>query len=136
MGGLFKVERTLLHAGIGDVVAVVTRYYGGTKLGTGGLVRAYAGGVQQALAGLPVTDRIEYARMTVTIDYARLAALQQICAACEAEILAQDFGTDVTVDLRLPVGRAEDFRSALLDATRGQARLEKGVRHNSPRESR
>jgi uncharacterized YigZ family protein len=116
----------LLHAGIGDVVAVVTRYYGGTKLGTGGLVRAYGGGVQQALAVLPVTERIEYARVTVTIDYARVAAMQQISAACEAEILAQDFGADVTVELRLPVGRVEEFRSALLDATRGQARMSAG----------
>ena len=116
----------LLHAGVGDVVAVVTRYYGGTKLGTGGLVRAYGGGVQQALAALPVTERIEFTRATVTIDYARLTALQQICVACEAEILAQDFGADVTVDLRLPAGRVEEFRSALLDATRGQARMSAG----------
>ena len=116
----------LLHAGVGDVVAVVTRYYGGTKLGTGGLVRAYGGGVQQALAALPVTERIEFTRATVSIDYARLAALQQICASCEAEILAQDFGADVTVDLRLPAGRVEEFRSALLDATRGQARMSAG----------
>ena len=46
----------LLHADVGDVTAVVTRYFGGTKLGKGGLVRAYSGGVQQALATLPAPN--------------------------------------------------------------------------------
>src|SRR5215217_5406636 len=50
----------LLHGGLGDVAAVVTRYYGGTKLGTGGLVRAYGGAVQEALLGLPRAERVEY----------------------------------------------------------------------------
>src|SRR5512146_1043212 len=50
----------LLHGRVGDIVAVVTRYYGGTKLGTGGLVRAYAGCVQHALETLPTTERVEW----------------------------------------------------------------------------
>ena len=111
----------LLHATLGDVVAVVTRYYGGTKLGTGGLVRAYGGGVQAALATLPVTERIEYVSLVATIDYARLTALQQLCAEHEAEILGQEFAEQVRVTLRVPDGNAGRFRTALLDATRGQA---------------
>jgi uncharacterized YigZ family protein len=111
----------LLHAGVGDVAVVVTRYYGGTKLGTGGLVRAYGGGVQQALATMPVTERIEYAFLTVVIDYSRIAVLQQLCANFEADVLAQEFAVDVRVDLRLPGGNVDEFRAALLDATRGQA---------------
>jgi uncharacterized YigZ family protein len=114
----------LLHAPVGDVVAVVTRYYGGTKLGTGGLVRAYGGGVQVALATLPVRERIEYLSLTVTIEYARLTSLQQLCAEHEADILGQDFAEQVTVRLRVPDGNAGRFRAALLDATRGQALLE------------
>jgi uncharacterized YigZ family protein len=113
----------LLHAKVGDVVAVVTRYYGGTKLGTGGLVRAYGGGVQAALATLPVTERIEYVSLGVTIDYARLAALQQLCAEHEAEILDQEFAEQVRVTLRVPDENAGSLRAALLDATRGQALL-------------
>ncbi len=114
----------LLHAPVGEIVAVVTRYYGGTKLGTGGLVRAYGGGVQAALATLPTIERIEYASLTVTIDYARLTALQQLCAAHEAEILGQEFTDRVRVTIRLPDGNTGPFRAALLDATRGQAHLE------------
>jgi uncharacterized YigZ family protein len=113
----------LLHSPVGDVVAVVTRYYGGTKLGTGGLVRAYGGGVQAALATLPVTERITYVSLTVTVDYAKLAALQQLCGEHEAEILGQEFGAQVRVTLRVPDGNAGRFRAAVLDATRGQALL-------------
>jgi uncharacterized YigZ family protein len=111
----------LLHAGVGDVAVVVTRYYGGTKLGTGGLVRAYGGGVQQALATLPVAERIDYVHLTVVVEYARITALQELCADFEADILGQTFAADVRVDLRVPVGNADRFRAAVLDATRGRA---------------
>jgi len=111
----------LMHAGVGDVAVVVTRYYGGTKLGTGGLVRAYGGGVQQALSTLPLTERIEYAFLTVVIDYSRISVLQQLCGDFEAEVLAQEFAVNVRVDVRLPGEHADRFRTAVLDATRGQA---------------
>jgi uncharacterized YigZ family protein len=113
----------LLHAPVGDVVVVVTRYYGGTKLGTGGLVRAYGGGVQAALASLPVTERIEYVPLIVSVDYAKLTAVQQLCAEHEAQIVGQDFAEQVRITLKVPVGNAGRLREALLDATRGQAIL-------------
>lgn len=116
----------LLHSRVGDVVAVVTRYYGGTKLGTGGLVRAYGGGVQAALATLPVTEHIQYVTLAMTIDYARLAALQQLCAEHEAEILGQDFADRVRVTVRVPDGNAGRFKASVLDATRGRASLSEG----------
>lgn len=113
----------LLHSGVGDVVAVVTRYYGGTKLGTGGLVRAYSGGVQQALATMPRIERIEYATLTVAIDYPRLSAVQQVFAAYEVEVLSQDFGAKIRFEVRLPVHNLDGFKTGVLDATRGQARV-------------
>jgi uncharacterized YigZ family protein len=113
----------LLHSGVGDIVAVVTRYYGGTKLGTGGLVRAYGGGVQEALATLPRGEHVEYAYVRLVADYARIAALQQLFPAFEAQILDQAFEADVRFDLRLPSPNLARFRSAVADATRGQAVL-------------
>lgn len=110
----------LLHAGVGDVAAVVTRYYGGVKLGTGGLVKAYGGAVQQALATLPRAERVDYAQLLVVIGYPSIDLVRQLLPVHEAEVLTEEYGTDVQYLLRLPRSQVEALRSALLDATRGQ----------------
>src|SRR5215211_3434247 len=81
----------LLHGGLGDVAAVVTRFYGGTKLGTGGLVRAYGGCVQQALASAPRAEKVELTRARVTVEHASVAALQRLLPALEADVIAQEW---------------------------------------------
>lgn len=111
----------LLHSGIGEIAAVVTRYYGGTKLGTGGLVKAYSGAVQHALETLPRAERVDLIEMTVSIGYASIAAAQQIFPAVEALVIAQEYAADVRYRVRLPRANAESLRTALLDATRGEA---------------
>jgi uncharacterized YigZ family protein len=113
----------LLRGGVGDIAAVVTRYYGGTKLGTGGLVRAYGGSVQLALDALPLTERVEYAELTAVVGYPHVSALHALLPAFEAEVLGQEYLADATFRLRLPEHRAEDFRAALTDATRGSAKI-------------
>src|SRR5205085_4114056 len=70
----------LLHSNIGEIAAVVTRYYGGTKLGTGGLVKAYGGTVQLALETLPLSERVDFVEATVSIGYSSVAAFQQSLA--------------------------------------------------------
>ena len=111
----------LLHGGVGDVAAVVTRYYGGVKLGTGGLARAYGGCLQQALATLPRAEHVEWAHRTLVVGYAAIAAVQHLFPMFEAEVLSQQYLEDVTYALRLPAPDAERFTTALRDATRGQA---------------
>ena len=66
-------------------VAVVTRYFGGTKLGVGGLVRAYSGGVQHALDEVPRAERVTWAHIEVTIDYAFVTGLKRLLPDYEAE---------------------------------------------------
>ena len=111
----------LLHSGLGDVAAVVTRYYGGTKLGTGGLVKAYGSSVQLALDSAQRGERVDYAALTVTIAYAHVSAVQQLLPAHEAEVLTQEFGVDASFALRLPAPHVAAFVAALADATRGTA---------------
>ena len=113
----------LLHSGVGDVVAVVTRYFGGTKLGTGGLVRAYTGCVQHALATLPLGERMDLVALGLVVDYPRVAAVQQLFGTFEVQVASQTFGTDARYELRLPAANVDRFRQAVLDATRGQARF-------------
>ena len=68
----------LLHKQIGEVVAVIVRYFGGVKLGTGGLVRAYSAGVQSACEQLPLKARVRLKEGYLTCDY----ALEQAVRFC------------------------------------------------------
>jgi uncharacterized YigZ family protein len=114
----------LLHSGLGDVAAVVTRYYGGTKLGTGGLVRAYGGCVAEALATLPRAERVTWARCRVTVGYGDVQALQQLVPAHEGRFVAETYAADVTYEVELPESARLAFAAAVRDATRGQGQIE------------
>jgi len=114
----------LLHADVGDIVAVVTRYYGGQKLGTGGLARAYGGGVQAALATLPRKERVEFVHAEFVVDYPIVQTVQLLLSSTEAEVISQEYLERVRYQIRLPRGRVEELAARLLDATRGQSALE------------
>jgi uncharacterized YigZ family protein len=114
----------LLHAGVGDIVAVVTRYFGGTLLGVGGLVRAYSGGVQSALATLPTVERVPTALLDVVIDYTAITPFQRLAPTFEAVIVAQEFGLDATYRVRLPRNQIVTFSAAVAELTNGQALVE------------
>lgn len=109
----------LLHCGIGDIACVVTRYFGGTKLGRGGLVRAYGGAVQEALQGARTTEKVDWLPLEVRLDYALVGAVDRLYPEFEVEVLDQDFGAQVVQKIRLPRGRHAALARALADASRG-----------------
>ncbi len=111
----------LLHSGVGDVVAVVTRYYGGTKLGRGGLVRAYGGGVKRALERLPRRELVSTTTLDVAVDYAAADAVRRSLPQYEAESLTVEFAECVAIRVRLPDEQVGAFREALAAMTNGGA---------------
>lgn len=114
----------LLHGGVGDVAVVVTRYFGGTLLGKGGLVRAYTGCVQQGLEGLATTERVRKARLAVEVEYASIDGLRRLLPEYEARVVAEEYAATVGYTLELPVTRVEALWAALLDLTQGQVLIE------------
>ena len=114
----------LLHSQVGDIAAVVTRFFGGTLLGTGGLVRAYSGGVQAALQTLPTVERVPKAELTVVIDYGAVTIFQRLLPDFEATLLSQTFASDATYQVQLPVEHLVAFQSHLVELTNGLALID------------
>lgn len=114
----------LEHSGLGDITAVVTRFFGGALLGKGGLVRAYSGGVKLALSGLPITQYTPKVELDVVVAYASVSNLLRLLPQFEAEALREYYAADVSFRLRLPTERASAFVEAVTALTNGEALVE------------
>ncbi len=98
---------------IGDVVVTITRYFGGTKLGIGGLVRAYTQAAQKVLGSLPLARRMETRRGVIVAPYSLYQKIQILVASCDGEIEEGTFGTEVTLNVKLPADQADGFDGRL-----------------------
>ena len=110
--------------GLDGVAVVVTRWYGGIKLGAGGLVRAYGGCAAQCLRLADRMERVALASVRVRFDFADTGAVHAVIAALGAERLDEHFdGDGVELALRLPIDRLPTLKAQLRDATRDRSRL-------------
>ncbi|MEU0895143.1 YigZ family protein [Streptomyces massasporeus] len=116
----------LLRRDMRYVVAVVTRYFGGVKLGAGGLIRAYGGAVGEALDTLGTRTRRRYRLATVTVDHQRAGKLENDLRTGGREVRDVRYGEAVTIEIALPDADVPAFRSWLADATAGTAGFEAG----------
>ncbi|WP_109079089.1 YigZ family protein [Aggregatibacter kilianii] len=110
----------LQGSGLGEISAVVVRYYGGILLGTGGLVRAYSGGVQQALKLLSTDTKVACRHYEVRCDYAQINRVQVLCEQYAVLIVEQDFQAQVTLRLAVRPDTLAAFQQALTERSAGQ----------------
>ena len=114
----------LLGEEIHDVVVVVTRYFGGTLLGTGGLVRAYQGATKAGLEASNVITKYHGQKLLVETDYTGLGKIQYILGQRGLKILNVDYTDKVVLEVLLPEDEIQRVQTEITEGTNGQARME------------
>ena len=113
----------LLHSGVGQIGAVTSRWFGGIKLGTGGLVRAYQSCVRENLLDLPIIELMPKEKWTVLTDYQSLEAIKRALPELETELLEEKFQDKVELVLNAPIENGELLAKKLSGLSRGTAIL-------------
>lgn len=113
----------LMGSGIGEITAVVVRYYGGVLLGTGGLVKAYGGGVHQALAELTTQRKTPLTEYTLQCGYGQLSGIEALLAQFAGKIVSSNYQADVHLRVALPQAELTAFSTKLADFSRGSLQL-------------
>lgn len=114
----------LKGSGLGDVAVVITRYFGGTKLGTGGLVRAYQDAMRQVVSEVPRAEKCRVHLLLLEAPYSMLERLRRLTAQQHGTILQEDFGEQVTLTMQLRVEYLDRFQAALSELSNGKLRSE------------
>ncbi len=112
----------LEHSAMGEVVVAVVRYFGGIKLGTGGLQRAYSDAVSLVLADCPVQTRKHLSAVLVECDFAVEAAVRRLVVQFEGQVSDANYGQAVRLSVSIAAQHKASFSTALASATAGGAR--------------
>lgn len=111
----------LLGEEIHDAAVVVTRYFGGTLLGTGGLVRAYSKAVQEGLRGSAVIDRKDGVLLSIRTDYSGIGKIQYLLGQRGLSIVDSEYTDSVAVQTLVSKEQIKELRDAVTEATNGRA---------------
>ncbi len=110
----------LRGSGLGDAAVVVTRYFGGTKLGTGGLVRAYGDAVREVISQVPRAVKLPTHTIQINTPYPLFESVRRLVQAHGGQVLEETFTQQVTVLARLPQDRLDGLQIGLQELSRGQ----------------
>lgn len=117
----------LLREGITNVAVVVTRYFGGVLLGTGGLVRAYQAATQAGLAASVIIEKRPGRKLVIDTDYNGLGKLQYLFAQLGISILDTEYGAAVEISVMVPLELKQKVEKEITEKTSGSAQLEWGA---------
>lgn len=106
-----------------NILVTVTRWFGGTLLGTGGLVHAYGDSVKQVLDKLELVELIDKSSFSFKCDYAQYQILKKLMQNYKLYDVTEDFGSVITVSGQIAVTDADDFKERIFDSTNGQVQL-------------
>lgn len=116
----------ILGEEVHNICVVVTRYFGGTLLGTGGLVRAYSGAVQEGLKNSRIMEKCLGHRLDIGIDYTGIGKIQYILAQCQITTLDTQYTDAVEVSVMVPHSKLASLKAEIIEGTNGRARLVEG----------
>ncbi len=108
-----------------DTLVVVTRYYGGTKLGVGGLVRAYSDSASQVLEQAGVTKHYHYVSYQIEIEFSYYQQLLNLINALAGHVDDSEFSANVSLNARIRVSKAEEFQHKFTELTHGKGVISK-----------
>lgn len=110
---------------IRNIVVVVTRYFGGTLLGTGGLVRAYTKAAQEGIGNSVIVEKQLASKLRITTDYNGVGKIQYILAQRDIKILTSDYGENVKITALVPVSQYGFVEAEITEGTNGRAEMER-----------
>ena len=116
----------ILGEEVHNICVVVTRYFGGTLLGTGGLVRAYSGAVQEGLRNSHIMEKCLGHRLDIEIDYTGIGKIQYILAQSQVTTLDTQYTDKVEVAVMVPHSELESLKAEIIEGTNGRAILVEG----------
>lgn len=114
----------LQGSGLGDIAVVVTRYFGGTKLGTGGLVRAYTDAVKAVLENMHLAEKVPTYSVMLVIPYNLYDQTKLLIQEYGGKILDEEFAAEVTISIQFLVENFEAFNERVLELSRGKIKAE------------
>ena len=116
----------LLGAEVHNICVVVTRYFGGTLLGTGGLVRAYSGAVQEGLSNSTIVEKCLGRQLDITTDYTGIGKIQYILGQENMTVLDSVYTDKVEFSVLVPVAEYDGLEKKITEGTSGGAKIGKG----------
>jgi uncharacterized YigZ family protein len=114
----------LTHSGLGNTIVVVTRYFGGIKLGAGGLVRAYSQSVSEALKQLQTSEQLVTLPLSIRFPYTYQGKIEHYLTSQDISIIGQSFEADVSYTLAVPLSKLELTKTDIANQTLGQVKIE------------